>query len=132
MTSLRSVLTDALAYEAAQFDATDTDLDVSGADLVDWFSQWRQTAREALAVNQISFLLPADPYEALAILCEMRDALDERAIKLRKQQRPMPLGDAVAVILGDKADKLETAARQVHASVLAILSAMGRNVIKGA
>lgn len=48
--SIPDVLRDALAYEVAQFDGPpDTDIRVSGADLVDWFSQWRTRAKVALA-----------------------------------------------------------------------------------
>jgi hypothetical protein len=73
-------------------------------------------------MNTITFNLPDDQYDAVKLLCEMRDALDDRAIKLRKRvaQQPCPT-----------ADKLEAAAHEVHASVLRILSHMARNVIKG-
>ena len=47
---IESVVLNALAYEAGQFDGlADQDLSVSGADLVDWFSQWRLEARTALS-----------------------------------------------------------------------------------
>lgn len=47
--NLASVVKNALAYEASQFDGpSDQDLSVSGADLVDWFTAWRQEARAAL------------------------------------------------------------------------------------
>lgn len=46
---IESVVRNALAYEGASFDGPEEDdLSVSGADLVDWFSQWRLEARAAL------------------------------------------------------------------------------------
>lgn len=46
---LPAVLIEALQAWGEQFDGEpDSDLDVSGADLVDWFAQWRLRAREAL------------------------------------------------------------------------------------
>lgn len=40
----------ALEYHAEEFDGPpDADLNVSGADLVDWFAQWRQTVRPLVA-----------------------------------------------------------------------------------
>ena len=47
--TLDGIIRDALAYEAEEFDGpADLDLSVSGADLVDWFTDWRQRARKAL------------------------------------------------------------------------------------
>ncbi len=44
-----ALLREALAAWAEQFDEPeDQDLSVSGADLVDWFSQWRLRVREQL------------------------------------------------------------------------------------
>lgn len=44
-----ALLREALAAWAEQFDGPeDQDLSVSGADLVDWFSQWRLRVREQL------------------------------------------------------------------------------------
>jgi len=48
--SAAGVLRVALAYHAEEFDGPpDQDLNVSGADLVDFFSSWRETARTSLA-----------------------------------------------------------------------------------
>jgi histidinol dehydrogenase len=48
----RKVLTEAVQAWADQFDGVDeTDLEVSGADLVDWFADWRDRAKAALAIK---------------------------------------------------------------------------------
>jgi len=48
--SAAAVLRVALAYHAEEFDGPpDQDLNISGADLVDFFSSWRETARTSLA-----------------------------------------------------------------------------------
>jgi len=50
LASAADVLRVALAYHAEEFDGPpDQDLNVSGADLVDFFSSWRETARTSLA-----------------------------------------------------------------------------------
>ncbi len=55
--SLAALIGDALLYEAGQFDGPeDEDLEVSGADLVDWFTDWRERAKRALRRGQ-----PAKP-----------------------------------------------------------------------
>lgn len=46
------LIAEALAYEAAKFDrpdGEDSELNVSGADLVDWFADWRLRMKAALA-----------------------------------------------------------------------------------
>lgn len=51
---MRSVLQEALRAWSAQFDGDpQQDLSISGADLVDWFSQWRRRARAALAMASV-------------------------------------------------------------------------------
>ncbi|HWF95027.1 MAG TPA: hypothetical protein VG291_08750 [Xanthobacteraceae bacterium] len=48
--AMRALLTEALDAWAKQFDGADeTDLGVSGVDLVDWFSAWRLKVKEELA-----------------------------------------------------------------------------------
>lgn len=45
-----AIIEDMLAYEREQFEgAPDTDLSVSGADLVDAFTQWREQLKAAVA-----------------------------------------------------------------------------------
>ena len=73
-------------------------------------------------MSELTFVLPADDHDALAFLCEVRDALDERAAKVRKFNTAA--WDA-------KAQALETAALIAHGQVLTILSRMARGVIKG-
>jgi hypothetical protein len=45
--ALEELLGDALLYEREAFDGTAEDLDVNGADLVDWFTQWREKVKDA-------------------------------------------------------------------------------------
>lgn len=45
---MTTLFTELIAYEAEKFDGTAQELNVSGADLVDWFSGWRERAKELL------------------------------------------------------------------------------------
>lgn len=48
---MAEMLLEALRYEADQFDGDpDLPLDVSGADLVDWFTDWRERVKRVLNV----------------------------------------------------------------------------------
>ncbi|MBB3175542.1 hypothetical protein FHR90_003398 [Endobacter medicaginis] len=48
---MAEMLMEALRYEADQFDGHwDLPLDVSGADLVDWFTDWRERVKRVLDV----------------------------------------------------------------------------------
>lgn len=49
---MTALLTELLAYEAERFEGSAEDLNVSGADLVDWFTEWRERAKELLHVPQ--------------------------------------------------------------------------------
>jgi hypothetical protein len=56
--AMLALLKEALAAWADEFDGgPDDDLSVSGADLVDWFSQWRAGARDALRRHLPAHLL---------------------------------------------------------------------------
>src|SRR5882757_943090 len=48
-TSLEFIIDEAISYAAKAFDA---DQDISGADLVEWFADWRQRALAIVRSNQ--------------------------------------------------------------------------------
>jgi hypothetical protein len=48
-TSLEFIIDEAISYAAKAFDA---DQDISGADLVEWFADWRQRARAIVGSNR--------------------------------------------------------------------------------
>lgn len=63
---VRSFLSELLDYEADEFDGpADQDLEVSGADLVDWFTELRNTARE------LGDVLDAPPLELGPVIPEI-------------------------------------------------------------
>jgi hypothetical protein len=47
--SLESILHEAVNFEAAAFDSNQ---DINGADLVEWFAQWRRRARSIVRTNR--------------------------------------------------------------------------------
>jgi hypothetical protein len=50
-TSLEFIIDEAISYAAKAFD---TDQDISGADLVEWFAEWRQRAQAVVENNRRS------------------------------------------------------------------------------
>jgi hypothetical protein len=78
-TSFASILEEAIRFEA---DAFDSDQDISGADLVQWFADWRLRAR-ALAPSTLAASSRASTAQEflsqLAIALELLFALEQHA-----------------------------------------------------
>lgn len=73
--TLDAILSDMLAYKAEQFDGDDeTDLSVSGADLVDAFTQWRIQIKAVMAARPATFA-PA-PIGLLEIAGDLSAAIE--------------------------------------------------------
>jgi hypothetical protein len=57
--SLESILYEAVNFEAEAFD---DDQDINGADLVEWFAQWRRRARAMVHSNRPTQSAPTDKH----------------------------------------------------------------------
>ena len=71
--ALRSLLAEATRAWADEFDGTAAELDVSGADLVDWFADWRERAKAELARQARNVRRRARAAEAREDLCRLHE-----------------------------------------------------------
>lgn len=104
--ALHAAIVGALAFKA---DAFDSDEQVNGGDLVEWFSQWRETAKAARAG------IPSDapsPVLDANDLSRIADALNERATGLaRDAAAPMTAPEMREAFEADRRTTLATLAK---------------------